>query len=238
MKFDRMPRRGPVTGLLIVCLSLVLAAGCGDDSSTQPVPDVKVMGGVLIVRGMPAGGPYQAGAVVSVDGEFVTNAEVRLNGAALTYVDNPATPEQTGYVGAVSATPGDPLTLTATAAGQTITLHATVPGMIEVHPPAGGLVYADNQDIPISWEPAAGAVLSIVTCAGAGSTTPGMWMMGPGASEYTIPASATTVPGSRITVLGINGSGDLPSTMDLRQWVDKNGFWVTCQDYIDVMITN
>ena len=129
------------------------------------------------------------------------------------------------------------LTLSVTAAGQTVTLQATVPGMVEIHPPAGGLVYADSQDIPISWVPAAGAVLGIVTCAGASSTTPGMWMVAPGATEYTIPASATTVPGSRISVLGINGSGDLPSTMDLRQWAGKNGFWVTSQDYIDVMIT-
>ena len=50
--------------------------------------------------------PYQAGVVVSVDGQVVTNAEVRINGAELAYVENPAKPEETGYVGAGLGLPG------------------------------------------------------------------------------------------------------------------------------------
>jgi hypothetical protein len=237
MKFDQKAHRGLVTGLLAICLGLVLVAGCGNESSTKPNPEVKAMGGILIARGMPADTPYQAGVVVSVDGQVVTNAEVRINGAALAYMANPAKPEETGYVGQVPASRGDVLTLSVTAAGQTVTLQATVPGIVEIHPLAGGRVYADNQDIPISWVPAAGAVFGMVTCAGAGSTTPGMWMVAPSATAYTIPASATTVPGSRISVLGLSGAGDLPTSMDLRQWAGKNGFWLTSQDYVDVMIT-
>ena len=237
MKLDRMAQRGPVTGGLAICLALVVAGGCGSES-TQPKPEVKVMGGILIARGMPDSIPFQAGAVVSVDGQIVTDAEVRINGAAMIYVESPARPQETGYVGLVSASRGDVLTLTATAAGQTVTLQATVPGMLEIHPPAGGLVYADNQDIPISWEPASGAALTVISCGSASSATPAMWLVAPSASEHTIPAAATTVPGNRITIMGINGSGDLPTTIDLRQWAGKSGFWVTCQDFVDVMITD
>ena len=196
------------------------------------------MGGILIDRSMPVGTPYQAGAVVSVDGQLVTDAVVSINGAAMTYMENPAAPEMTGYIGQVSGSPGDVLTLSATAADQTISLMATVPGTVEIHPPAGGVVYADDQDIPISWDPASGAALTIITCGSAGSATPGMWLVSASANEHTIPASATTVPGNRISVMGISGSGDLPSSMDLRQWAGKNGFWVTSQDYIDVMVTD
>jgi hypothetical protein len=236
MKLDRKTQRGLVTGVILIGLGWLVVAGCGGES-TRPQPEVKVMGGILIARGMPAGAPYQAGAVVSVDGQLVTDAEVRINGAPLTWVENPVNPAQTGYVGLVAASQGDLLTLVATAAGQTVTLQATVPGVLEIHPPAGGLVYADDQDIPISWVPAAGAAITIVTCGGASSATPDMWLVAPTASAHTIPASATTVPGDRISIMGINGSGDLPSTMDLRQWAGKRGFWVTSQDYLDVLIT-
>jgi hypothetical protein len=236
MKIDHKARHGLTAGMLLICLGLVLAAGCGNES-TKPKPEVRAMGGIVLARGMPADTPYQAGVVVSVDGQVVTDAVVRISGAELVYMVNPAKPEQTGYVGQVSAHAGDVLTLSATAAGQTVTLHATVPGMVEIHPLAGGRVYADNQDIPISWVPASGAVFGMVTCGGAGSSTPGMWMVAPNATEYTIPASATTVPGSRISVLGLSGSGDLPTSMDFRQWAGKSGFWLTSQDYVDVMIT-
>jgi hypothetical protein len=237
MKIDHTARRGLAAGVFLSCLGLALSAGCGNES-TQPKPEVKAMGGIVLARGMPVGTPYEAGVVVSVNGQIVNDAVVRISGAELAYVINPAKPEATGYVGQVSASPGDVLTLSVTAAGQTVTLQATVPGMVEIHPLAGGMVYADNQNIPISWVPATGAMFGMVTCAGASSTTPGIWMVAPTATEYTIPASATTVPGSRISVLGLSGSGDLPTSMDLRQWAGKNGFWLTSEDYVDVMITD
>lgn len=236
MKLNSRARLVRATGMFALGLGLALVAGCGGES-TQPRAEVKVMGGILIARGMPAGAPYQAGAVVSVNGQVVDDAEVRLNGGPMVYMANPGLPEQTGYVGQVTAAPGDLLTLTATAAGQTVTLQATVPGMVEIQPPAGGLVYADNQDITIAWTPASGAVMTIVTCGGAGSTTPGMWLLAAGTNQRVIPAASTTVPGNRITVIGMSGSGDLPTSMDLREWAGKSGFWVTSQDYIDVMIT-
>lgn len=133
MKFDQKAHRGLVkahrglvTGSFAICLGLVLAAGCGNES-TQPKPEVKAMGGILIARGMPSGTPYEAGVVVSVDGQVVANAEVRINGVALAHMVNPAKPEETGYVGQVPASRGDVLTLSVTAAGQTVTLQATFP---------------------------------------------------------------------------------------------------------------
>lgn len=236
MKLECKMPRGWITGGLILGLGLLLVAGCGDET-TQPRPEVKAMGGILIARGTPAGTPVQAAAVVSVDDVLVTNAEVSMNGQALTYLANPAAPEQTGYVGLVSASQDSVLTLTVTAAGQTVTQQATVPGMVEIQPPAS-LVYPDNQAISLTWVPAAGALLIVVTCGSATSTTPFMSLQAADATGGTIPAEATTVGGNRITVMGINGSGDLPSTMDLRQWAGKSGFWVTCQDYVDVMITS
>lgn len=235
MKLERMARLGRVTLMFAIGLGLALTTGCGGEA-TQPRAEVKVMAGILIARGMPAGAPYQAGAVVSVNGQLVADAAVTINGAPLAYMVNPAAPEQTGYVGQVTASPGDVLTLSATAAGQTVSLQATVPGMVEILPPAS-LVYADNQDIPITWTPASGAVLTVVTCGGANTVTPGMWLMAAGANERIIPAASTAVPGIRITVIGMSGSGDLPTSMDLRSWANKSGFWVTSQDYIDVMIT-
>jgi len=29
----------------------------------------------------------------------------------------------------------------------------------------------------------------------------------------------------------------MPTSMDMRQWTAKNGFWITSQDYVDVQIT-
>lgn len=237
MKSNRHVRLARIPGILALGIGLALLPGCGGES-TQPRPELKVMGGILIARGLPAGTPYQAGAVVSVNGQAVSDAVVTINGSPLVYMANAELPEQTGYVGQVAGAPGDVLTLTATAAGQTVTLQATVPGMVEIQPPAAGLVYADNEDITISWTPANGAVMTILTCGGAGSTTPGMWLLAADTNQRVIPAASTTVPGNRITVIGMSGSGDLPTTMDLRQWVGKNGFWVTSQDYIDVTITN
>jgi hypothetical protein len=237
MRFDRSLQAGRVLAAFIVGLGLVVIGGCGGGDSTAPTPEVKAMGGIQINRGTPEGTPFQAGVVVSVDGQIVNDAEVLINDAPLTYVSDPAKPEQTGYVGMVTASRGDMLTLTVRAAGQTVTQQATVPGMIELNPPAGGFVYGDAQDIPISWQPSFGSLMTIVTCAGASSATPGMWMVAPGTTSYTVPASATTTPGCRIIVLAISGSGDLPTSMDLRSWAGKSGFWVSCQDYVDVMIT-
>lgn len=236
MRFDQKAGVARMSAVMAACLGLGFALGCGGES-TQPKSEVLAMAGILVARGQPVGSAFQAGAVVSVDGRAVTDALVQINGATLTYQDDPARPEETGYVGQVMASQGDVLTLTVTAAGQTVTHQATVPGMVEIHTPAGGFVYGDDQDIPISWEPAAGSLLTIVACSGATATTPLTWLVAPGLTTRTIPGSATTVPGNRITVMGISGTGDLPSTMDLRQWPGKNGFWVTSQDFIDVRIT-
>lgn len=225
-------------GLWVAALGMILIAGCGgsDDGGTAPEPEVKAMGGIQIAQGTPDGTPYAAAVVVSVDGEIVSDAEVSINGAALSYLSDPAKPEQTGYVGAVTAAQGDVVTLTARAAGKTITLQATVPGMINLNPPVGGLLWGDAQDIPITWQPSAGSMMTIVTCAGATSVTPGMWMVAPGTTSHTVPASATVTPGCRISVMAIAGSGDLPTSMDLRAWGGKSGFWVSTSDYVDVMI--
>ena len=239
MKFNRRAQGGLAGGVLGMCLGLTLATGCGNES-TKPasaVPSVQAMAGIQIPRGTAPGTPYQAGAVVTVDGQLVTDAVVQINGAALTYNANPAKPEETGYIGLVSASQGDTLTLSVTAAGQTLTRQTTVPGILAINPPVAGFVYADDQDIPISWVPATGTILTLVACGGQSTPTPALWIMPPGTTQYSVPAAATTVPGNRISVFGINGSGDLPSTTDLSQWVGKNGFWVTCQDTLGVLIT-
>jgi hypothetical protein len=236
MKSMRMTRHAAVVAGLIVGLAWLLVAGCGGES-TRPQPVVKAMCGILVARGTPAGTPLQAGATVSVDGQLVTDAVVSINGSPLTYMVNTTDPAHTGYIGIVPASQGQTLTLTVTAAGQTVTQQAIVPGVVAIDPPVGGLVYPDSQAISISWQPAAGALLTVVTCGSATSTTPAMWLLAPTANQHTIPASATTVPGNRILIMGMNGSGDLPSTMDLSQWAGKGGFWVTSQDYLDVMIT-
>lgn len=224
-----------IVGAMSLSLGLLMA-GCSQDSSTQPEPEVKAMGGIQITRDQAPGTPYQAGVVVTVDGQIVTDAAVRVNGVDLTYMSLPAQPEASGYVGMVMASAGDRLTLSVTAAGKTITLGATVPGMVEIQSPTPGGVFADGAAIPVSWTASSGATLTVVTCAGATSTTPAMWLLGAEASAHTVPAEATTAPGCRIMVMGVNGSGDLPSSMDLRTWVGKNGFWVSCQDHVDVVI--
>jgi len=237
MEIRRTPIGWPITGMLILCLGVLVGAGCSDDSS-KPTPELEAMGGILIARGMPAGSPVQAGVVVSVDGQVVTDAVVRINETDLTYVENPAKPEETGYVGIVTAPAGTVFTLSVTAAGQTKTMQATVPGMVEIQSPTAGSVYADNADITVSWVPSTGAAVSIVMCAGSGSAAPGMLMLAGDAASCIVPANYTSPPGDRITVIGLNGSGDLPTSMDLRQWAGKNGFWVTCQDYVDVLVTS
>lgn len=76
-----------------------------------------------------------------------------------------------------------------------------------------------------------------MTCAGATSTTPGMWMLPGNATTYTIPADATTAPGCCLSVMAVAGSGDLPASMDLRGWAGENGFGVSCRDFVDVLIS-
>lgn len=235
MEILRKSLGGWIVGTLVLFTGLMFVSGCGGDS-TKPEPEVKAMGGILVARGMPPGTPYQAGVVVTVDGQVVTDAEVSINGANLTYVENPSQPETTGYVGVVQASAGSVLTLSVTAAGQTRTLQATIPGMVAIQAPLRGTIFDDDADIPVSWTPSTGATMSIVTCAGAASTASGMWLLAGNASTYAIPAEATVSPGCRITVLGINGSGDLPTSFDLRGWAGKNGFWVSCQDFVDVLI--
>jgi hypothetical protein len=136
-------------------LGLALVAGCGGES-TQPRAEVKVMGGILIARGMPAGAPYQAGAVVSVNGQVVTDAEVRINGAPMVYMANPGLPEQTGFVGQVTAAGNH---LSATAADPTVRSGPRCP---RGSSPGRGLVppTTGHHDL---WTPASGAVMTIVT---------------------------------------------------------------------------
>lgn len=221
---------------LVLVTGGLLVAGCGGDAAA-PKPKLEAMGGILIARGLPAGTPYQAGVVVTVDNQVVTDAEVSINGTRLQYVNNPAQPEATGYVGLIPVPAGGTLTLSVTAAGQTLTQDATVPGMVEILAPTPGAAFADNADIPVSWTPSAGAALSIVSCSGTSSPTPGVWLLPGSAGAYNVPAGASTTPGSRITVIGLSGTGDIPTSLDLRQWPGMNGFWVSCQDHVDVQIT-
>lgn len=228
---------GRIVGMLVLCMGMLLVAGCGDDS-TEPTPEVTAMGGILIPYGEPAGTPHQVGVVVTVDGQVVTDAEVQINGTDLMYVDNPQAPETSGYIGMIPASEGDVLTLSFTAAGQSGSHEATVPGMVEIQSPTPGSTYTATEEIPVSWTPSSGAAYTVVTCGGATSNDPGMWMLGKDASSHRIPAEYTTIPGSRITVIAASGSGHLPTSMDMRDWTGKDGFWATCQDFVDVMITN
>ena len=237
MSKDRVHHCRAIVAGISVCMAL-LATGCGSNTVTQPQAVVKVMGGILESSAAPVGSQLQAGVVVTVDGQLVTNATVSINSTPLMYVNNQVTPSQTGYVGLINASPGDVLTLTAVAAGQTIVLTATVPGRVKIHTLAGGLSYPRGTDIPISWDAASNSLMNVVTCAAASSMSlGGMWLLSPTTTQYTVPASAATVPGDRISVMAANGSGDMPTSMDMRQWTAKNGFWITSQDYVDVQIT-
>lgn len=228
---------GLIIGMVILCVSTMFVAGCSKDA-TAPTPEVEAMGGILLARGMPAGTPCQAGVVVTVDGQVVTDAQVQINGVDLVYVDDPQAPETTGYVGMIPISEGDELTLSYTAAGQTGTHQATVPGMVEIQTPTHGSAHADDTDIQVSWTPSTGAVYTVVTCGSEATRSSGMWMVGADASSHTISADYTTAPGNRITVIAAHGSGSLPTSMDLRDWVGKSGFWATCQDFVDVIVTD
>lgn len=219
-----------------LCIAGLALAGCGSDTATAPRPDVRAMGGAALFNGANPGDPVQIAAIVTVDGAVVTDAAVSVDGVPLTYVVN-ANPALTGYVGGVPATAGDTLTMVVTAAGQTISRSAIVPGMIEMNPPTGGLTYTDAQDIVVDWAPTSGASMTAVTCATTSAVTTGLWMIAPGTTQCTVPAASTSVPGNRISVMAINGSGDFPASTDLRSWTGKNGFWVTTQDYVDVSVT-
>lgn len=214
-------------------------SGCGgDDSSTAPDPVVKAMAGIQITSDQVNGVPFPAAVVVSVDGQAVTDAVVKINGADLTYVDTPSRPETTGYLGAVPGSPGDLLTLTVTASGKTVQFQATIPGPVAIQSPETGAAFADAADVPLTWTPAAGASMTVVTCGGAQSTAPGMWLLPPTATAYAVPAAATAAPACRISVRCLNGSGEMPTSIDMRDWVGKSGFWVSSEDNVDVLITS
>jgi hypothetical protein len=237
MKIRQKSIGGPVIWMMVLCLGIVIATGCNSET-TQPKPEVAAMGGILVPNGTPAGTPCQAGVVVTVDGQVVTDAVVQINGIDLVYVDDPEAPETSGYIGMVPVSQGDLLTLSYSAAGESGTHQATVPGMVEIQSPTPGAAFANDDDILLSWTPSTGAVYTVVTCGNEVIEDPGMWMLGKDASSITIPADYTAAPGCRLTVISANGSGSLPVSMDLRDWVGLSGFWASCQDFVDVVVTN
>jgi hypothetical protein len=222
-----------VPGLLVLAMAVALCAGCGGETS-KPVPQLAVMGAIHLVPS-PAEGPYQAGVVVAVDGQVITNAVVHINDSPLVYNSDPAHPDQAGYGGLVSLQEGQTAELTVSCSAGEKTLRVVVPGFAHIVSPVMGATFPDDQDIDVTWTPATHASLSIVACAGASTAKPGTWVLLGNATAQTVPSSYTTPPGSRISVIALSGVGDLPS-LDLRTWVGKNGFWATSEASVDIAV--
>lgn len=109
--------------------------------------------------------------------------------------------------------------------------------MIEIQSPSQGSSFGNDEDIPVSWTPPTGATYTAVTCGSDATVEPGMWMPGKDASSHLVPAASTSQHCSRIMVLVASGSGNLPVSIDMRDWAGMDGFWATCSDHVDVMVT-
>lgn len=226
----------PVLVIPVFAMALGLLAGCGDDSSQPtPAPELSVMGAIQMNQSAPAGGPYYVGVVVAVDGKPITDATVTVDGVPLAYHNDPANPDQVGYVGQIPFAEGQVAELRVNCSAGERTFQAVGPGFAQIAAPTMGKRYQDGQDVEVAWTPAANAVLCIVTCNGPTTATPGMWVLSGSSGTQAVPASFTTPPGNRISVFSLNGQGDLPS-LDLRTWVGKNGFWATSEAWADVQV--
>lgn len=234
-----MSRRSTAAPMLVATIlalftTMTLGTGCGGDTA-KPAPVLTAMGAIHLTNSVPAGGPYQAGVVVAVDGQVITDAIVRINDVPLVYHSDPAHPEQAGYSGLLMLQEGQTAVLRVSCAAGEKTLQAVVPGFASILSPTPGSSFPDEQDIEVTWTPAAHAALYIVACAGASTAKPGMWVLLGTTTAQTVAGSYTTPPGSRISLVGMSGQGDLP-TLDLREWVGKNGFWATSEASVDIQV--
>ena len=170
-----------------------------------------------------------------MDGNLITDATVSINGIPLTYNNDPEHPDQVGYVGLIPLAEGDVAELRVSCSAGERTAQAVTPGFAQFVTPALGSVYQDNDDVLVDWTPGAHAALSAITCGGPTTAIPGMWILPGSATTHTVPASATFPPANRISVISLNGQGDLPS-QDLRTWAGQNGFWATSEESADIQV--
>jgi hypothetical protein len=223
-----------IFGVLVLAAAAGWIAGCGGESS-KPKPVLHALGAILMDRTVPAGGPYAVAVVVSLDNTPVTDATVTVNGTPLVYLADPAEAAHDGYVGVVNLTEGDAVTLSVSCASGDKTAAATTPGLVQVLTPSAGAAFADSAEVPVTWTPAEHALITIVACGDAMNGEAGTWLLQKDADSYAVPASSTNPPGTRVSVMAMNGQGAMP-TADLRQWVGQDGFWVGSQDWVDVQI--
>ena len=223
-----------VLGFWAPAMALTLLAGCGGDSA-KPQPKLDVMGAIQMTPTDPAGGPYGAGVVVAVDGKAITDATVSINDVPLVYNNDPAHPDQVGYVGLIPLAEGQVAELKVSCSAGERTLQAVTPGFAQITAPTLGSIYPDSQDVEVTWTPAAHAALCVVTCGGSSTKAPGTWMLAANATTQIVPASFTSPPGNRVSVIALNGQGALPS-LDLRTWVGTSGFWATSEQWVDIQV--